>query len=543
MDKDTKDVLVAVYNKLWDNINNKDSRLWTFLSVYGGAVAVTFTIGRVANVELYASLVILILTLWALFIVANASWWDLRNRLMIGGIERKLPDAMRGVVPRAYYETLGVPSMDKLNDASIMVLGLVGLAMYLRVMWPFFRLDSITSWEVLVPLLVLYIFIGLAAWWWVDRVESIVQEYYKTARQLREDSPLPPPGPAQVAQNGSPASAPLEAAVYEAATAVALAAENATKGVPVADRPSAAVVSETARLAVANAVTQAVNNVTAQLGQILRTAVQEAANTVGTAATQAAQAAAAQGAPAIVAQAAVNQVASAVEAAVRRQLVRQDLEEFANKEKDARTQVGWRVHVFVVLTAATAVFDFACLRNASFPALVYIGVFCQTVAASLYVWLALQYYYSPGTDLEAHHLRLLRDSPAGRKVSKRVSLGLIMFLVSAMLCTAGVSSGTSFPLHAVADTTTGIRGEREKLADQIESLRKRSLDIESKLRNEELADFLRKKDADKFLNKDEVADFLRKHDADRFLTKDEAKQTYAPKADVDAIRRDLPQKR
>src|SRR5262245_55897457 len=202
MDKDAKDVLVALFNKLWDNINNKDTRLWTFLSIYGGGVALAFTVGKLANFELYAFIVILVLTMWALSIVANATWWDLRNRLMIGGIENRFPGSLPGVIP-SIYRRLGFPEMDALNRQSAYVLGFVALAMYLRTMWPFFRSDSITSWESFVPIIALYALTGWAVWWWVGRIDDMIADYYYTARKLREESPAPTHAPVAQPEFGS----------------------------------------------------------------------------------------------------------------------------------------------------------------------------------------------------------------------------------------------------------------------------------------------------------------------------------------------------
>ena len=186
MEPQNKDFALALYNKLWENINNKDTRLWTFLSIYGAAVALAFGTGKLAGTELYASFVILVLTVWALFIVLNSTWWDHRNRLMVGGIEDKFPEAIRGVVPRS-YKVIGVFSLDPLNYVSVVLLVIIAVAIYLETLWPFLELGTIKSWDQLLMLSVLLISFAWSSCAWVKAVEQRIDEYYLTIKELKMD--------------------------------------------------------------------------------------------------------------------------------------------------------------------------------------------------------------------------------------------------------------------------------------------------------------------------------------------------------------------
>jgi hypothetical protein len=178
-----KDFSLSLYNKLWDNINNKDTRLWTFLSIYGAAVALAFGVGKVANLELFTLLVIFVLTLWALFIVANASWWDSRNRIMISGIEAKFPEACKGVIP-PFYTGIGSPRMERLNEVSVSVMAGLAFVLYLKSGWPFFRSGTLLTGDTLFPFVLLYLVLGLGVYAWLNRMEDLARSYFETVGSL-----------------------------------------------------------------------------------------------------------------------------------------------------------------------------------------------------------------------------------------------------------------------------------------------------------------------------------------------------------------------
>jgi hypothetical protein len=53
LDTDTKDFLLHLYDKLWENMGAKEGRLWNYLSIYGAAVALAL-----ALLELISELIV-----------------------------------------------------------------------------------------------------------------------------------------------------------------------------------------------------------------------------------------------------------------------------------------------------------------------------------------------------------------------------------------------------------------------------------------------------------------------------------------------------
>ncbi len=522
MDKDTKDFLLALYSKLWDNINNKDSRLWTFLSVYGGGVALVFTVGKLANVELYSVCVILVLTLWALSIVANATWWSLRNRLMIQGIENRFPGAKPGVIPSA-YGTIRPPKMDKLSKASVFVLATVALVIYLRTTWPFLRAGSVTNGEVLVSLVLLYFLSGAAVFWWVERIDEMVREYYSTARSL-DTQPAPAAPDPQ-----TPAMLSLEAAARAAALGVLRQARTAAAGQPVADQLTANSVAEAIDAAVANAATQARDAQAQNLLNLFQTTATAAAAAIQQAADLAAGANPGPGAGAV--QAAVaGAVAPSAAAGVAQELARTAPPIFSEDERGARAIVGWRFRGLALLIIVTIIFDGICWANGPVRWLTQVGIICQALAGVLYIWWAVCYYYSKGTEPTGYRLSFYGEPPAqiwSLRANGGPTLILTLFVAGGLLSAASILS----PPNGVSWTSgsptsiTEIKTEHERLTEQLEALRKRSAELVDVQRQQELAAF------------------LNRNEAERFLTKDEAEKLFAPKADLEAVRRDLSQKK
>jgi len=75
LNPDTKDFLLHLYDKLWENMGAKEGRLWNYLSIYGAAVALALGAGGFGGVELQSVVLVLALTVWAVLIVINANWW------------------------------------------------------------------------------------------------------------------------------------------------------------------------------------------------------------------------------------------------------------------------------------------------------------------------------------------------------------------------------------------------------------------------------------------------------------------------------------
>src|SRR3954451_23089879 len=134
MDPAEKDFLLALYGKLWDNINARSTRLWTLLSVYAGAVGLAFGATQIAAAGLYASVVLVLFSWWPLFLTLNATWLDRQNRLYMDRIEDKFAGILRGVMPTTIQAK--APRFDPTSQIAI---GCVAFLIYLRSLWPFLQ--------------------------------------------------------------------------------------------------------------------------------------------------------------------------------------------------------------------------------------------------------------------------------------------------------------------------------------------------------------------------------------------------------------------
>ena len=115
----TDDFSRDLYGKLWDNINNKDARVWTFLSFYGAAIAL-FLSGRVSDeLRVLGFPFLVLLSFWAIHLVLTAEWWSVRNRLMVTQIERSKPTLYK-YIPDFYMK--GRFSSENINSISLFVL-------------------------------------------------------------------------------------------------------------------------------------------------------------------------------------------------------------------------------------------------------------------------------------------------------------------------------------------------------------------------------------------------------------------------------------
>jgi hypothetical protein len=522
MDKDNKDFLLALFNKLWDNINNKDSRLWTFLSLYGAGVTVIFTVGKVTNFELYAAVIIEVMTLWALAIIANATWWDIRNRLMVVAIEKKFPTALQGVVPRA-YTAIHTPGMDRLNRASAVILALVALTLYLRAVWPLLRAGSVASGDVLLPLLLLYLLFGGGVFWWVERTDAIVREYYKLAGDLESESG-PSSNSTDTAAPDSPAAVPFKAALSNAAQAIVDGSRAVAQAQTAADHQAAEAVVCAAEAAKGAAVAQVMNRYGPELARLYRDAARTVAHEVTVAAERAAETVPGQttnpGAQ-TTAQAARNSVEAKADKAAAQQLNASVRASYDAKEAAARWVMGWRCRGLAILVITTILFDSVCWHHAATRWPVYLGVLCQAVAGAVFVVWTVGYYRWNGGDPLAYRLKIYEDEKQPTWSWPRNGWPTVAALAffSGALCGASAVVGDQ-PEKLWQASPPGspaeLKMERERLADQVEVLRKQAVALEED---------------------------QQKSKCTEFITRTEAEGRFAPKADLDAIRRKLPTKK
>lgn len=137
MTPDTEDFLLHLYDKLWENMGSKEGRLWSYLGIYGAAVAIALGVGEYAGAQLYGSLVAMALTVWAVLIVVNANWWLQRNRLIVIQIEKKFggEGGLSGVIPKSYQD--GYFGFDRLYRGSVLVLTGIAFFLYLRTLFKF----------------------------------------------------------------------------------------------------------------------------------------------------------------------------------------------------------------------------------------------------------------------------------------------------------------------------------------------------------------------------------------------------------------------
>lgn len=188
MDTDAKDFLLHLYDKLWENMGAKEGRLWSYLSVYGAAIALSLGVGQYAGAELYAVTIVLALTVWALLIVINANWWYQRNRLMVTQIEKKFTPsgAVDGVIPKSYRDATF--NFDRLYRGSVLVLGAIAALLYLKLMWEHHGPDGFPNVEVLVAVGLLYSLFLISTMYCVAQYESYIDSFYTTKKTLLEEA-------------------------------------------------------------------------------------------------------------------------------------------------------------------------------------------------------------------------------------------------------------------------------------------------------------------------------------------------------------------
>jgi hypothetical protein len=173
-----QEFVLHLYDKLWENINQKESRVWTFLSVYGAVIAIAVGSESVKALGFYGVFAVLLLTYWAIQIVFSADWWSIRNRLMVGRIERRFPHAVAGLIPRQYEQP--AYSTDALNGISLLVLTLIAWLFYFRTVLDYSRPGAINDFVTLLQLVVLYFTFIAMVFFALAGEEAALRAYYDT---------------------------------------------------------------------------------------------------------------------------------------------------------------------------------------------------------------------------------------------------------------------------------------------------------------------------------------------------------------------------
>ena len=186
MDPNQKEFLLHLYDKLWDNINQKESRVWTFLSVYGAVIGIALGSGAVTSLGLYGVLAVLLLTYWAVQIVLDADWWSIRNRTMVGGIEARFPGAGRGVIPPE-YQTAGY-SNDPLHRVSLLIFTVIAWLLYLKTVMGYSQPGSPRDLSTLAQIALLHLLFVVLTAAAVAREEGHLRDYYSIYRSLNPTS-------------------------------------------------------------------------------------------------------------------------------------------------------------------------------------------------------------------------------------------------------------------------------------------------------------------------------------------------------------------
>jgi len=190
-----KEFLMHLYDALWENMRSKESRLWTFLSLYGAAVGLVFAGGQVSQIpgaDLFAIVIVMGLTTWAVLIILNSIWWSARNQLMVSQIEKQYPRAIKGIVPRIYNIDPQFRS-EQLSERIVLLLSLLLLLLYSRTIWSYHNFDSINNLQSLAVVMLLYVFFILSAGYCLGLHESNIRAYYDAKKTILEDASLDEP--------------------------------------------------------------------------------------------------------------------------------------------------------------------------------------------------------------------------------------------------------------------------------------------------------------------------------------------------------------
>jgi hypothetical protein len=188
--KNDNEFLMHLYDALWENMRSKEGRLWTFLSLYGAAVGLVFAGGQssqIVGAELFALVIVMALTVWAVLIILNANWWYYRNQLMVTRIENRLPNAIKGVVPKPYYDDPNY-HYEPLSKSSIFVLAILLALLYARTIWNYHGTASFQTLQSLVLVLLLYFLFSCSAIYCLSDHENNINSYYKAKKGLLSES-------------------------------------------------------------------------------------------------------------------------------------------------------------------------------------------------------------------------------------------------------------------------------------------------------------------------------------------------------------------
>ncbi len=178
-----QEFLLNLYNKLWENMDSKEGRLWSYLSIYGAAVALTFTAGHYGGIELYTLIIALALTMWAVLIVLNANWWYYRNLLIVSRIENKFSATLAGIIPKFYGDVKY--NFDRLYRGSLLVLVIIAMLLYAKNLWEYGGgIRRIHDMWVASWLGVIYCFLIFAITFCVGQNETYLSYFYRTKRAL-----------------------------------------------------------------------------------------------------------------------------------------------------------------------------------------------------------------------------------------------------------------------------------------------------------------------------------------------------------------------
>lgn len=184
-DGDNKEFLLHLYDQLWENMRAKENRLWSFLSLYGAAVGLVFAGGQASGLpgaELFALVIVMGLTTWAVLIMLNANYWIRRNVLMVGGIERQYPGIAKGIYPREFPEAKR-GSFDKLYRGSIIVLSILLLLFFARAIWPYRSPTSFDTFHIFLSVILLYVLFTSFALYCLEQHEDYITLYHATKRE------------------------------------------------------------------------------------------------------------------------------------------------------------------------------------------------------------------------------------------------------------------------------------------------------------------------------------------------------------------------
>jgi hypothetical protein len=184
-DGEGKEFLLHLYDQLWENMRAKENRLWSFLSLYGAAVGLVFAGGQasgLAGAELFALIIVMGLTVWAILIMLNANFWIRRNLLMVGGIEERYPDIKKGIYPRSFPE-VKKGSFDALYRGSVLVLGIMLLLFFARAVWPYRNPTSFDAFHIFLSVILLYVLLISFALYCLKQHEDYISLHNSTRRK------------------------------------------------------------------------------------------------------------------------------------------------------------------------------------------------------------------------------------------------------------------------------------------------------------------------------------------------------------------------